>query len=494
MREMHCAVHCHVKPMQRSLFSAYVESGLQASTLLPSAFGDRDARKRAVERAASRPASAALVAELAAQQSAFPESAARQRALETLARPGTAAVLTGQQVGLFLGPLYTIYKAASAIVLAEALAVETGTPVVPIFWMATEDHDLPEVDHCTVARGSEAPLRLRVSADGRSDARAPVAEARLGADCSAAVDAVRDALAGKPAGAEVAALLAEHYAPGRSFGAAFGGLLAALFADEGLLVFHPRTPGAAALAAPAYRHALAHAGVIAERLVARDAALAEAGFDSQVHVRADAAVVFAHDERGGRQLVRLEEALAQSRVVDADPTRFSSSALVRPIVQDTLFPTAAYVGGPAECSYFGQSSAIYDLFDLPVPLVAPRARFRLVDGRTRARLDSLGLQPADVEQPLEPLLTLVGSRRPAPIAAGRAARRHPRRAARRARHAARPHRRRRPPPGARLQPHARDDRARRRAADRALRPHARAPRRRLRRRAPSRARRPVSRR
>src|SRR6185312_11821050 len=374
MRELHCAVHCHVKPMPRSLFSAYVESGLAASSLLPSGFGDRQARKEAVARAAARPASPALLTELAAQQALLPDSPARRRALENLGKPGTAVVITGQQVGLFLGPLYTIYKAATAIVLAETLAVETGTPVVPIFWMATEDHDFAEIDHCSIARGGEPPLRLRVSADARSDARAPVAEALLAAD----------------------------YTPGRRFGDAFAGLLGALFADEGLLVFHPRTPGAAALAAPAYRHALLHAGAIAERLVARDAALAAAGFDAQVHVRPDAALVFAHDDRGGRQLVRLDDAPARAADVAADPTRFSSSALLRPIVQDTLFPTAAYVGGPAECSYFGQCSALYDLFELPVPLVAPRARFRLVDPRTRERLDALGL-------------ATVGARRPAAV-------------------------------------------------------------------------------
>lgn len=386
-----------------------------ASSLLPSAFGDRDARRAAVLRAASRRPSTALIDELAAQQAALPASPSRARALEALAQPGTAAVLTGQQVGLFLGPLYTIYKAATAVAMAEALAIETGTPVVPIFWMATEDHDFAEIDHCTVARGAETPLRLRVGGDGRSDARESVADTRLGAGVTAAVDAVRDAIAGRPAGDEIAALLSRCYYAGRRFGEAFAELLATLFADAGLLVFHPRTPGVAALAAPVYRTALARAGEIAERLIARDAALAEAGLQSQVHVRADASLVFAHDERGARQLVRLDEAPARAGDVAARPFDFSSSALLRPIVQDTLFPTAAYVGGPAECSYLGQSAAIYDLFDLSLPLVAPRARFRLVDPRTRARLDTLGLRPADVEQPLDPLLAQVGARRPAPI-------------------------------------------------------------------------------
>jgi bacillithiol biosynthesis cysteine-adding enzyme BshC len=389
---------------------------MQAGTFLPHAFGERQGRAAAVARAAARTPSAALIEELTAQMAPLAPSAAQQRALEALATRGTAAVVTGQQVGLFLGPLYTIYKAATAVALAEALAVETGTPIVPIFWMATEDHDFAEIDHCTIARGTDTPLRLRVAGDGRVDAREPVAETRLGGDVTAAVDALRDALAGQPAGAEVAALVAEHYRPGARFRDAFAGLLSSLFADHGLLVFHPRTAGVAALAAPVYRTALAKAPEIANRLLARDEELAAADFESQVHVRTDASLVFAHDERGCRQLVRFDDAPGRAAEVAADPLRFSSSALLRPIVQDSLFPTAAYVGGPAEVSYFGQSSSLFDLFDLPVPLLCPRARFRLIDGRTRARLDKLGLAPAAVEQPMEALLAAVGALRPAPIA------------------------------------------------------------------------------
>lgn len=384
-----------------------------AHPLLPSPFGDRQGRQAAVARAATRRPSPALLAELAAQQENLPATPARKRALSTLAEANSVVVVTGQQVGLFLGPLYTIYKAATAIVLAEALTLETGVPAVPVFWMATEDHDFAEIDHCIVARGSEAPLRLRVSGDNRVDAREPVATTTLGADVTAAVEAVRDAIAGRPAGGEVAALLAEHYRPGRGFHEAFAGVLASLF--DGLLVFHPRTPAVAELAAPVYRTALERAGEVAERLVARDEALAAAGLASQVHVRPDAALVFAHDERGARQLVRLDEAGVRAAEVAAAPLRFSSSALLRPIVQDSLFPTAAYVGGPAECSYFAQTAALYELFGLPVPLVAPRARFRLVDARTRARLDALGLAAADVEQPLDGLVALTGARRPAAV-------------------------------------------------------------------------------
>lgn len=401
--------------MSRSFFSFYVERGMRGDAFLPSAFGDADARRQAVTRAATRAPQPALLAELAAQQAALPDSPARRRALDTLATPGTVAVLTGQQVGLFLGPLYTIYKAATAVVLAETLALETGVPAVPVFWMATEDHDFAEIDHAVVARPGGEPLRLRVEGVGRDDPRQPVAAARLGPDVEVAVALVREALAARPAGAEVAALLAAHYQNGRGFGQAFAGLLGALFADEGLLVFDPRTAAAAALAAPVYRTALAYAGEAAARLQERDAALAAAGLGSQVHVRPDAALVFHHDERGARRVVRLDEAAGLADHVEAAPLGFSSSALLRPIVQDTLFPTAAYVGGPAEVSYFAQAAALYELFGLPVPLVAPRARFRLVDARTQARLAALGLSTADIEQPRDALLLALGARLPAPM-------------------------------------------------------------------------------
>jgi bacillithiol biosynthesis cysteine-adding enzyme BshC len=394
---------------------------MAAGPFLPTAFGDRDARRHSIARAAGRTVAPSLIAELEAQSAALPASPARQRAIADLARPGSVAVITGQQVGLYLGPLYTVYKAATAIVLARALEAESGVRAVPVFWMATEDHDVAEIDHCTVARRGEEPLRLRVEPAGRVHARQPVANLRLGDDVAAANAALTEALARLPAGAEVASLIASHYQPGRTLGQAFGGVLAALFADEGLIVFDPRRPAVAALSHPAYRTALGDATGLAARLVARNRALADAGLAAQVNVRDDGALVFHHTADGkgapdgNRDVVRCSEAAAL--VGEADPSCFSSSALLRPVVQDTLFPTAAYVGGPAEVSYFAQSAVLYERFGLPVPLVAPRARFRIVDAHTRRRLDALGLAPAEVEQPRDALVQRLGRERCRPTVA-----------------------------------------------------------------------------
>ncbi len=465
--------------MPRSLFSAYVDSGLQASPLLPSAFGDRAARKQAVARAAARTPSPALLAELEAQQAALPQgmSAARRRALETLARPGTAAVLTGQQVGLFLGPLYTIYKAATAVAVAETLALETGTPVVPIFWMATEDHDFAEIDHCTIARGSELPLRLRVSGDGRAEAREPVAETRLGADVSAAVEAVRDAHRRAPR---------RRRGRRRSWRRTIGrgaasptrspSCLASLFADEGLLVFHPRTPARGARwRRRSIGTALARAGEIAELLVARDArarrrrlrrrrcTCAPTRRWSSPTTSAAAASWCASTTRP-----RAPATSPRSRCA------FSSSALLRPIVQDSLFPDGGLRRRPGRVQL--PRPVRRALRSLRSAAAAGRAA-RALPPRRRAHprraSTRSALCPPTSKQPMRDAARRASAaRRPAPIAARRAARRHPRRPARRAGLAARAHRHRRSAAGARVQPHARHHRARRRAADRALRPHA----------------------
>lgn len=392
----------------------------------------RTQRVAAARRAAERPIAPALLAELLAQQRALPPSAARERSLALLGRPGSAVVVTGQQVGLFLGPLYTVHKAASAIAVAAALERESGVPTVPLFWLQTEDHDFPEIDHCLLpGLGPEragVPLRLSI-ADAGAAPRLPVAERRLGEDVGACVEQLEEALAELPHAGEVMALVRAAYRPGVPLADAFAALLAELFAEHGLLIFNPRRPAVAALLAPLYRTALDGAAGISAVLEERGRQLAAAGFAEQVHVRPGSPLFFVHlpdahgpryridpvavgaagaaAEAAGFALVGLPGTLSRAevrRIADEEPLRCSSSALLRPIAQDLLLPTSAYVGGPGEINYLVQSAAIYHLFDRRPPLFVHRARFRLSDARTRALLAELQLQPADAERPRAELL------------------------------------------------------------------------------------------
>ena len=221
--------------------------------------------------------------------------------------------LTGQQVGLFLGPLYTIYKAATAVSLAEALAVETGTPVVPVFWMATEDHDFAEIDHCTIARGAET----RRSGCACRPTGASMRASRWPRRGSAPTSPPRSRRCARRSPGGPPAPRSRRCSPSTT-----GRARASPTPSPACSARSSPTRGCSCStrvrpAWPRWRHrcidkALPHAGEIAARLGARDAALAEAGFDAQVHVRPDAALVFAHDERGARQLVRVDEAAARA--------------------------------------------------------------------------------------------------------------------------------------------------------------------------------------
>jgi bacillithiol biosynthesis cysteine-adding enzyme BshC len=407
----------------RSFVASFLAGDPAARPFLPSDFRDPQVRLAHLRRAAQRAVCAPLLEELAAQQAALPPSASRRASLDALSRPGTAAVITGQQVGLFGGPLYSFYKAATAVAAARALEEQTGVRCVPIFWLQTEDHDFDEIASCHVLGADGAVHTMRVAADGQASPRTSVAHRRLGPDVEGALGAMAEALGTAPAAPEVMALLRAHYRPGVPLGRAFAGLMAEIFSEDGLLLFDPRNATVARLAAPLYRRAIEGQAEIGQTLSDRGGALRAAGLAEQVPTRPSCTLVFFHEERPTGPRYRLERrggsgwamAGGRGRVSDAEldrclgeePLRLSTSALLRPLVQDSLFPTAAYVGGPAEVGYFAQLGPLYQLFALPPPLVILRARFRCLDDKAVHLLAKMGLRAADLERPEPALARLV---------------------------------------------------------------------------------------
>lgn len=339
-----------------------------------------------------------------------------QRANHTLlAQPGTVCMVTGQQAGLFGGPLYTVYKAAAAIANARALTAETGVPCVPIFWLQNEDHDYDEIAACAIP-GDESVIRVR--APGRDgDADRSIAARRYGPAIDAALDELDGELTG-PSAAEVMACLRTCYRPDVSPDTAFRHLMTRLFAPHGLLIVDPMHPAMIAAAEPLHRRALAEAKPIADTLLTRVAALRSAGFKVQIHVRPGAPLSFVHPQGQAGPRYRVEPITGGFRVcgtdrtlsaeaVDAGP--FSTSALLRPILQDTLLPTVGYVGGPGEVAYFAQLPPLYAHFDLPMPMIILRARVRVIDPKSERLLRQLDLTADDLAKPQDALMAHLGS-------------------------------------------------------------------------------------
>lgn len=401
--------------MVRPFTPAWLADDPAATRFLPRAFTSRAARAQAVGAALERTTAPALVGAFAAQEARRPWSSSRADNLELLAR-GAGVVVTGQQVGLLLGPLYTLHKAASAVVAARALSEETGRPVVPVFWLQTEDHDFAEV-RSVAEPGAGGLVRHQVAdaLEGRS--RVSLAERVLGPSVSPLIDEL--ALSG-PHVEETRSLLARHYRPEATFAEAFAGVLAELFADHGLLIFDPRAKTdrevLVRLSAPIHDLCLEQAATIEAALVRRSDELAASGFEVQVPIRSGASLscyadgVLApryrlqRDVSGAGWVTRARaEPFDVAKGLSDTPERFTTTALSRPLLQDSLLATVATVAGPGEVAYFAQLPPLYALAGLPMPLVVPRARFTLITARIRRLTEQLGLTPDDARRSLPEL-------------------------------------------------------------------------------------------
>ena len=321
------------------------------------------------------------------------------RNLDLLSQKGTPVVVAGQQVGLYTGPVFTIYKALSAAKLAADLTGR-GIPTVPVFWLATEDHDLGEVNHVWMFDSSNRPLRLEAAALARPNQ--PVGDVPL---TDPAGESVRATLAGLPYGPQVSAMAAQAYSGGATFASGFKSLLAAILAPYGVLLLDPQSPAIRRLAAPLMAKAIQAAPQLTAALRARGAELEQAGYHVQVHWE-DKTSLFFLLEAGSRTALRRSgdsyatEGATHSRSqllsrLESSPEDFSPNVLLRPVVQDFLLPTVAYFGGPAELAYLAQSEVLYRRLLGRMPVAAPRASFTILDAKSDKLLSRYGLTVLD---------------------------------------------------------------------------------------------------
>jgi bacillithiol biosynthesis cysteine-adding enzyme BshC len=337
----------------------------------------------------------------AALVAALRTSNSETASLDLLARPGTVAVVTGQQVGLFSGPAYTIYKALTAVRLAERLS-QQGIPAVPMFWLPTEDHDVAEVNHVFVFGPEHRPIQLSVNANG--GAERPVGGIPIAAP---PVDQLREALAAFPHGQEVAEMVRDAYPAGVTFGAGFRALLQRLLAGRGVLFVDPLDVSIRRLTAPLLREAVKQDEGLNAKLMERGKQLESAGYHAQVHVEAKTSLVFLLDgerraalRRQNGEYASKEKAAGEKRAGERKYSpaelmdraeQLSPNALLRPVVQDYVLPTIAYVGGPAELAYMAQSEVLYRELLGRMPVMVSRGGFTLLDARTAKLVDRYGL-------------------------------------------------------------------------------------------------------
>jgi len=327
--------------------------------------------------------------QLLAEQNQAPPASPAATALSALSE-GAGAVLTGQQVGLFGGPLFTPFKAATALARARQ-ATAAGRPHAAIFWLATEDHDFAEINHVTFPAGRE--LRKLEYTSAPEVAR-PVGGIVLDDSITPLVEQAWELLGASDA----MEALAKAYKPGHTFAQAFRAFYAKVFAAQGLLVLDASGRTIHRMGAPVLRAALERADEFHAKLTERNAALEAAGYDAQVAVTAQSSLLFLIDDKTGARvaLKRLPETASEPDgtwqvgrqnistsellgILDAEPERISPSALLRPVFQDYLLSTSLTIGGPAEIAYFAQSAVLFEAILGRLTPAQPRFSATLVE-------------------------------------------------------------------------------------------------------------------
>ncbi len=337
--------------------------------------------------------------------------------IEMLRHPGSVAIVTGQQAGLFTGPLYTIHKALTVIKLAACLR-DQGVEAVPVFWIASEDHDYEEVNHCKVVDREGHLTQIRYEASGHK-ADEPVGSVALCHGISQTIDDLVAKIAPSEFMPALERDIRESYAEGVGFADAFARLMARLFREYGVVLLDPLDQELKQVAAPLYARAIEKSSEIARALVERSRELEEAGYHAQIHVSDDMVPVFIMDD-GRRAAIAQQDArfvvkgsghsFSKEELVELAircPNCFSPNVTLRPVVQDYLLPTAAYIGGPAEIAYFAQLTSAYEVLGRQAPCVLPRASFTVVEGRHQKTMNKYGLELRDFFDGLHPAVAKV---------------------------------------------------------------------------------------
>jgi bacillithiol biosynthesis cysteine-adding enzyme BshC len=393
-------------PHTSRLFRDYVGGSADADSIFPHHYRNPSAFRNAAKQINyPEDLRRAVVQLLTDQNRRWGSSEAREQNLARLAKPSCLAVVTGQQVGLFTGPAFTIYKALTAVKLTEQLLLE-GIDAVPIFWLATEDHDLAEVNHTWVLDREGNPQSITYN--GRPKVQdSPAGTLPLASDIKECIETLRQFLPESSQSQHVIEWLNAAYHPGENLGGAFGCAIAQMLSPFGVLTVDPLDPRVHRLTSKVFRNVAQQAGEIRQSLLDRNEHLISSGYHTQVRVHETSTLLFAYE--GGRRSILHSEgsnfisgsetrytAESLEGLAETTPELLSPTALLRPIMQDALFPTVSYVAGPAELAYLAQAVPVYQQLLRRMPVIVPRASITVIESPIQRLLGKYQLSIEDI--------------------------------------------------------------------------------------------------
>lgn len=331
--------------------------------------------------------------------------------LAKLSRPDVVVVTTGQQPGLFTGPLYTVHKALSARALADLLEARWQRPVVPIFWLAGDDHDFAEARTAAWLRSDGTVGNFALPPRAPDASQLPMYRTPLGPEVTDLVGQLGADLSDLQYGAMTRDWVARHWTPGRMIGAAYAGSLAELLAPLGIVAFDPTHHAAKRVMARHLIKALGLARDLDRDLATRAAELARTGEDGGVVVGDGASLVMIEGREGRDRLVMEGDAFrtrrsnesftldALQKIAASEPERLSPNVLLRPAVEAAILPTVAYLGGPGELRYWQLTPPIFARMRIEPQAPLPRWSGMIVEPHVDRLLESL---PTTLDELLAP--------------------------------------------------------------------------------------------
>ncbi len=393
------------------LFQDYTEEFEKLAPFFNGDYRSDEDLTRACERAAAKHPNRAPLAEILTRQAAsFNLAESSATLLEKISDPSSVAVVTGQQLGLFGGPLYTLFKSVTAIQLAARLEQLTGRGAVPVFWLEGEDHDFQEIASAGFLSGDEASKVVYSPADNDS-AMTAVGRHVLTPEITAAVEDVEQLLQPTDFRDELISLVRTAYASENSMLQAFVTVMNAIIGPGRILFLSPDDPGLKSLASPLFAKEIEDFSTSSSLL---ESVTADLEKDYHAQVQTNPTNLFLHTDTGRVAIDVVNEAfqtrdgenISRDRLTErlADsPQDFSPNVVMRPLMQDTVLPTAAYVAGPGEVAYFAQFKKLYEWADIPMPIIYPRASATLLEKRVGKILERQALSIPDFEEQLERL-------------------------------------------------------------------------------------------
>ncbi len=383
-------------------------------------FRDRKGWKKLIEKVLSKQRDRSTLVRVLTEQNKQHHCGIRTLAnIDLLGNENTVAVVTGQQVGICAGPLYTVYKTATAIKLAEQLSTQyPDYNFVPVFWVEGEDHDFEEINKINVLNPGGDIQTIEYLSGGKPLEKnpGPVGSILIDGFIDGFFDRLQEQMQDTEFKTALFAALRGYYRSGASLGSAFVGLMNQLFEDSGLVFLSPGDAELKKILKPVFQKEVAGMSKTSQLVIDTSAGLEE-HYHAQIKAKSINLFML---HKGGRYLIEPREndySLKGTRqffskdelnsIVENSPELISPNVVLRPICQDSILPTIAYIGGPSEVAYFAQLKPVYESFGVQMPVIYPRASVTILEEKVKSILDKFQVDFTEVWSDLDPLLNRI---------------------------------------------------------------------------------------